>query len=325
MVERSEALEPRLLVPEAEILAPRRPWWRNALRLAVRKPLGTVSAAIILVLLFAAVISWPPWLLGLGPFEAGAPVVARYDPQFVLETINPEFGFTQIVEKGPPTGDAWLGTDKQGRDIYSRIVWGARRSLQVGVLSLAMGTAIGVAIALISAYARGSGDLIVQRFMDAFQAFPPLLFLILWLTMMKVTMPNLIIALGIVGIPQVSRIVRSVILQVREMPYVEAARALGASAPRLMLRHILPNVMAPIIIVFSIGIGVVILAEAALAFLLLAPPGVSWGQMLSEGRQFISDSPWQALFSGAAITLAVLGFNLAGDALRDILDPRLRM
>jgi peptide/nickel transport system permease protein len=313
------------MVPEAEILAPRRPWWRTALRTAVRKPLGTVSALIILGLVVSAMASWPPWLFGLEPWDAGAPAVARYDPEFVHETVNKDYGYIEIVEKGPPTGAAWLGTDKQGRDLYSRIVWGGRRSLRVGVLSLAMGTAIGVAIALVSAYARGAGDLIIQRFMDAFQAFPPLLFLILWLTVTKATMPSLIIALGIVGVPQVSRIVRSVILQVREMPYVEAARALGASAPRMMLRHILPNVMAPIIIVFSIGIGVVILAEAALAFLLLAPPGVSWGQMLSEGRQFVADSPWQALFSGMAITLAVLGFNLAGDALRDILDPRLRV
>ncbi len=320
MVERSEAVEPRGLVQEAEFLAPRRPWWRTLGRTAVRKPLGTFSVLIILVLVVATLglprLAWPPW---------GDPVVARYDPEYLHEQYDPVLGYTSIIEKGPPTGEAWFGTDKLGRDVYSRVIWGTRRSLGIGLASLIIGTVIGVAIALVSAYARGSGDLIIQRFMDAFQAFPPLLFLILLLTMVESTITNLIIALGIIGVPQVSRIVRSVILQVREMPYVEAARALGASAPRIMIRHILPNVMAPIIIVFSIGIGVVILAEAALAFLLLAPPGVSWGQMLSEGRQFIADSPWQALFSGMAITLAVLGFNLAGDALRDVLDPRLRV
>ncbi len=319
-MERSEAVEPRAQVLEGEILVPRRPWWRTAGKVAVRKPLGTMSALIILVLVIATLglprLGWPPW---------GDPIVARYDPEFVHEKVDPNLGYISIIEKGPPTGEAWFGTDKLGRDIYSRVVWGTRRSLGIGLAALSIGTVIGVMIALVSAYARGAGDLIIQRFMDAFQAFPALLFLILLLTMVESTITNLTIALGIIGVPQVSRIVRSVILQVREMPYVEAARALGASAPRIMVRHILPNVMAPIIIVFSIGIGVVILAEAALAFLLLAPPGVSWGQMLSEGRQFVADSPWQALFSGMAITLAVLGFNLAGDALRDVLDPRLRV
>jgi len=297
-----------VVVLERELLAPRRPWWRTAARLAVRKPLGTLSAVIIGLLVVAAL---------------GARVVARYDPETVIEDCTR--GYCSIVKNGPPSAAAWFGTDTQGRDNYSRIVWGSQRSLEVGLLSLAMGTVIGVLVALISAYARGNADLIIQRFMDAFQAFPPLLFLILMVTMTEASIPNLIIALGIIAVPSVSRIVRSVILQVREMPYVEAARVIGASAPRIMARHILPNILAPIIIVFSIGIGVVILAEASLSFLMLTPPGVSWGQMLSEGRLFVLVSPWQALFSGMAITLAVLGFNLAGDALRDILDPRLRV
>ncbi|MDP2948382.1 MAG: ABC transporter permease [Chloroflexota bacterium] len=304
----SGAMTTGVLVLEREFLAPRRPWWRTAGRLAVRKPLGTLSAVIIVLLVVAAL---------------GAPVVARYDSETIVEDCSR--GYCSIVQNGPPTGAAWFGTDFQGHDNYARIVWGSQRSLEVGLLSLTMGTVIGVFIALISAYARGNADLIIQRFMDAFQAFPPLLFLILMVTMTEANIRNLIIALGIIAVPSVSRIVRSVILQVREMPYVEAARVIGASAPRIMARHILPNIMAPIIIVFSIGIGVVILAEASLSFLLLAPPGVSWGQMLAEGRQFLLVSPWQALFSGMAITLAVLGFNLAGDALRDILDPRLRV
>jgi len=293
----------------------------------VRKPLGTTSAIIIVAILAAAVASWPPWLFGLPlpGLDAGPPAVARYDPEDSFWVYDEELGREMLIDKAEPSAAHWLGTDDKGRDIYSRIVWGSRRSLQIGLLSLLMGTAIGVVLAFTSAYAGGNFDLFFQRIMDAFQAFPPLLFLILMVTITEPTVPWLIIALGIVSVPSVSRIVRSVILQIREMPYVEAARAIGASAPRIMVRHILPNIMAPIIIVFSMGIGIVILAEASLSFLGLGPPGVSWGEMLNRGRLFITTSPWQALFSGMAITLAVLSFNLAGDALRDIFDPRLRV
>jgi peptide/nickel transport system permease protein len=154
--------------------------------------------------------------------------------------------------------------------------------------------------------------------------FPALLLLVLLATYMKPNIQNLIIALGIVGITQVSRIVRGTVLAVREMPFVEAAKVVGASDLRAMIQHILPNTAAPIIVIFTIGLGSVIIAEAGLSFLGLAPPGTSWGQMLNEGRNLIYTSPWQAVFSGLAITLAVLAFNLAGDALRDIMDPRLR-
>jgi peptide/nickel transport system permease protein len=188
-----------------------------------------------------------------------------------------------------------------------------------------MGTAVGVMIGLTSAYFSGLLDTIVQRFMDSFQSFPALLFLILLVTVRAPTELNLIIGLAIVSVPSISRIVRSVVLQTREMPYVEAARLIGASDLRIMGRHILPNITAPIIVVFTIGVGAVILAEAMLSFLGLGPPGISWGQMLDTGRLFVLTSPWLAMFSGGAISLAVLAFNLAGDALRDVLDPRLRM
>jgi peptide/nickel transport system permease protein len=219
----------------------------------------------------------------------------------------------------------WFGTDHQGRDTYARVIHGSRRTLKVGLLSLGLGSVIGLLIGLTSAYFSGLLDTIVQRFMDTFQSFPALLFLLLLVTMTEPTELSLIIGLAIVSVPAISRIVRSVVLQAREMPYVEAARLIGASDVRIMGRHILPNVMAPVIVIFTIGVGAVILAEAMLAFLGLGPPGVSWGQMLDKGRLFVLTSPWQALFSGAAITLAVLAFNLAGDALRDVLDPRLRV
>ena len=310
MLEGSRA-ETGALVLEREVLPPRRSPWRTALILTIRKPLGAISVIIIVTMVAAALL---------------APVgIARYDPEDSFWIYDETLGREMLIDKAAPSGAHWLGTDDMGRDIYSRIVWGSQRSLQIGLLSLLMGTVIGVVLAFTSAYARGNFDLFFQRIMDAFQAFPPLLFLMLMVTMTEPTVPWLIIALGVVSVPSVSRIVRSVILQTREMPYIEAARSVGASAPRIMVCHILPNITAPIIIVFSIGIGVVILAEASLSFLGLGPPGVSWGEMLNRGRLFVTTSPWQAVFGGMAITLAVLAFNLAGDALRDILDPRLRI
>lgn len=223
-------------VLEREMLPLRRAWWRRGFTLAIRKPLGTISAIIIVTIVAAAVL---------------APVVARYDPEDSFWVYDEELGREMVIGKAAPSGAHWLGTDDLGRDIYSRIIWGSQRSLEIGLLSLVMGTAVGVVLAFMSAYARGNFDLFFQRIMDAFQAFPPLLFLILMVTITKPTVPWLIIALGVVSVPSVSRIVRSVILQAREMPYVEAARAIGASAPRIMIRHILPNITAPIIIVFS--------------------------------------------------------------------------
>jgi ABC-type dipeptide/oligopeptide/nickel transport system permease subunit len=226
--------------------------------------------------------------------------------------------------KGDPSGTNWLGTDDSGRDVWSRLVWGARRSMGVGVGALLIATIVGTALGVASAYFGGWFDTSLQRVLDAVQAFPPLLLLILIASTREPSITNLIVALGFIGITQVSRIVRGTVLVTRELPYVEAARVIGANDARTMGVHILPNVTAPIIVIFTIGLATVIIAEASLSFLALAPPGASWGEMLSNGRQSISTTPWIAIFSGMAITLAVLGFNLAGDALRDVLDPRLR-
>ena len=244
-----------------------------------------------------------------------------YDPDvFNPEALSP----TTLDRQGEPTLDHWFGTDSAGRDVWARVTIGARRSLTIGVGAMSIATIAGAFLGVISAYFSGRFDILLQRVLDAIQAFPALLLLILIVSITEPRIIWLIIAMGLVGITQISRIVRSTVLSLREQPYVEAARVLGANDLRLMAHHILPNTMAPIIVVFTIGLGTVIIAEAALSFLGLAPPGVSWGQMLNEGRNFIYSSPWQAVFSGLAITLAVLGFNLAGDALRDILDPRLR-
>jgi peptide/nickel transport system permease protein len=289
-----------------------------ALRLAIRKPLGTFGIIIILIMSVLA---------------AFAPIVERYAPDEPFQRVNrfydpadPLTGSAiETDASAAPSWEHWFGTDTRGHDLWSRIVWGTRRSLGIGVAALAIAISAGTVLGLVSAFFAGRFDLILQRFMDAVQAFPALLILILLSSISEANLRILIVGLGIVGIPTVSRIVRGTVLSLREMPYIEAARALGASDLRIMVRHILPNTIAPIIVVFTIGLGTVILAEAGLAFLGLAPPGVSWGLMLNEGRNFIQSSPWQALFSGLAITLAVLAFNLAGDALRDIFDPRLRV
>ena len=305
---------------EQEWTLPRRQaWWVTARRLVVRKPLGTFGMLVIVLLTVAAV---------------GAPALARYDPQETFRRTTPLYDpnsfnpavltATELDSTATPSTAHWFGTDSSGRDIWSRIIWGARRSMGVGVGALAISIGVGTLAGIVSAYFGGWVDMLLQRLMDALQVFPALLLLILIATYMEPNIQNLILALGIVGISQVSRIVRGTVLSIRESPYVEAARVLGASDLRTMVYHILPNTAAPIIVVFTIGLGSVILAEAGLSFLGLAPPGTSWGQMLNEGRNFIYTSPWQAVFSGLAITLAVLAFNLAGDALRDVMDPRLR-
>lgn len=290
-------------------------------RFARRKPLGFVALLIILAMCIIA---------------AGAPVFAvhdpkepvivpnpKYDPENFtdLETLNP----TKLLILAPPSSDHWFGTDQGGLDTWSNIVWGTRRSLGIGISALLIATAVGTVLGAVSGFFGGWLDLLLQRILDAIQAFPPLLLILLIASTREPNVLTLIIALGFIGITQVSRIVRSAVLTARELPYVEAARVIGASDLRLMSRHIIPNVFAPIIVIFSIGLGTVIIAEASLSFLGLAPPGISWGQMLSEGRNAIQSSPWLALFSGSAITLAVLAFNLAGDALRDVLDPKLRI
>jgi peptide/nickel transport system permease protein len=288
-----------------------------------RKPLGAAGMVVIFALT----------ILG-----AGAPAFQRYDPEGAIQIENPNYDPTSFEPealaptilnlKGDPSSTNWLGTDDSGRDVWSRLVWGARRSMGVGVGALLIATIVGTTLGVASAYFGGWFDTSLQRVLDAVQAFPPLLLLILIASnpfpTPEPSLTNLIFALGFIGITQVSRIVRGTVLVTRELPYVEAARVIGANDARTMGVHILPNVTAPIIVIFTIGLATVIIAEASLSFLALAPPGASWGEMLSNGRQSISSTPWIAIFSGMAITLAVLGFNLAGDALRDVLDPRLR-
>jgi peptide/nickel transport system permease protein len=288
-------------------------------RFCVRKPLGAFGAAIVLVLVACSAFS---------------PVLHRYGPEQTFEHANPFYDPNSFQPRAlqpvvrdtlaGPSGQHWFGTDNFSRDSYARVVDGTRRSLGLGVGSLAIGTLLGLTIGLISAYFGGRVDTVIQRVMDALQAFPPLLFLLLLITLKAPSVKLVMIGIAIVATPSISRIVRGAVLQTRQLPFVEAARVVGATDARVMARHIFPNILPAAIVVFTIGVGSAILAEAALSFLGLAPPGVSWGNGLQIGLAFQRSSPWMAVFNGAAISLAVLGFNLAGDALRDVLDPRLR-
>ena len=312
---------------------------RGILKFARQKPLGAFGFLLIFFL-FAMTLGTPKAEFGWPAlpdrpfgFELGDPWMQRYEPE-----TNFYVGSALSVDKGP-TAEHWLGTDSSGRDTWSRIVNGARRSMFVGIWALIVATVIGSAIGIISGYFGSWFDITAQRFMDAVQSFPPLIALILIVTINpqipivndeggeQSTLLMAAFALGFVGIPSVQRITRGVVLSVREQQYVESARVIGASDLRIMWGYILPNIFASIIVVFSTGVGVVILAEAALTFIVpdKLPTGISWGFMLSDSYASLGDAPWTGVFSAAAISVAVLGFNLAGDALRDVLDPRLRL
>ncbi len=316
-----------------------KPFYARALiqfgRFMIHKPLGGFGVVVIVIVFFCAIFA--PW-------------VSRYETSTIFTAVNPCYdeeiatrALTDVsirlqhppctFQRGEipmflakPSWNHWLGTDHQGHDLYARIIYGSRTALVVGFGASAIAVFIGTIMGISSAYFGGSVDFGIQRIVDAFQAFPPLIILLLFGQV--VANPSLeanTVALGIIGIASVIRIVRSTVLAAREEVYVTAARTLGATDRRIMGRHILPNVFAPIIVVFTNSIGIYILAEATLAFLGLGDPvRQSWGRMIEEGRRQGAGQPLMALFVGLALTFTVLGFNLAGDALRDVLDPRLR-
>ncbi len=226
-----------------------------------------------------------------------------------------------------PSRQFWMGTDNLGRDIWSRVVYGARISVTVGFCTVALAMLMATAVGLSSAYIGGVYDILVQRVVDAWMAFPGLVIILALMAVLGPGLLNLIFALAIVGAAGASRVIRGVVLSTMQNAYVEAARALGAGHMRIITLYVLPNILATIIVLATIGLGTVILAESALSFLGFGvpPPYPSWGGMLSgSGRSFMIHAPWMALCPAAAISLAVFGFNMFGDALRDVLDPRLR-
>jgi ABC-type dipeptide/oligopeptide/nickel transport system permease subunit len=272
------------------------------LLVAKRKSLGAASAVIILALILAAVL---------------ADSIAPYDPLTVAESERLQ----------PPSWTHPMGTDNLGRDILSRIIHGSRISLWVGFLSVLIATGVGVIVGTVSAYAGGTTDLVVQRFIDAVQSIPGLILALVMAVVLGPSTTTAVVAIAIVNIPSQARVVRSAVLSVAEEAYIDAARAVGCSNPRIMQLHILPNIVAPVIVLASVLFGNAIIIEASLSFLGLGtpPPAPSWGGMLSgAGRQFMEQVPTLALFPGLAISIAVLAFNLFGDMLRDILDPKLR-
>jgi len=272
------------------------------LRFCRRKPLGAIGAAIV---------------VGLIVIAAFADRIAPY----------PYDESVRGARMTRPSAQFWMGTDNIGRDIWSRVVYGARISVTIGFATVALATLLAAVIGVSSAYLGGVYDIVVQRVVDAWMSFPALVIVLSLLAALGPGLLNLILALSILGAAGTSRVIRGAALSTMQNPYVEAARALGAGHARVILCHVLPNVMATVIILATIGLGTVILAESALSFLGFGvpPPYPSWGGMLSgSGRSFMYHAPWMALFPGAAISLAVFGFNMFGDALRDLLDPRLR-
>lgn len=226
-----------------------------------------------------------------------------------------------------PSGAHWFGTDDLGRDIFSRILYGGRISLRVGFFSVLIGVTLGTLIGLVSAYRSGWFDLLVQRVIDAMMSFPTLVMALAIVAALGTSQRNVVIAIAVAMLPNASRVTRSAVFAIREDQYIEAARSVGASDRRIMLRHVLPNVIGPLIVVTTAYFGAAIVSEAALSFVGLGvpPPHPSWGNMMSgQARTYITIAWWMAFFPGLALSMLVFGINLVGDALRDTLDPRLR-
>src|SRR5262245_44050241 len=244
-----------------------------------------------------------------------------------LAPLSPSAQFSDAVLKGPGAQDRHLlGTDEFGRDVWSRIIWGARVSLQVGLASVAFAFAIGVPLGILAGVQGRRTETIIMRGADMFMAFPTLLMALIIVTALGGSLQNEILAIGVALTPNFVRLARSLALTIREQDYILAARALGSGQIRVMARHVFPNALYALVVVGTLYIATAIRTEAGLSFLGLGipPPAPSWGNILSEGRQYIKCCPWITTFSGLAIMLAVLAFNLVGDALRDILDPRLK-
>jgi peptide/nickel transport system permease protein len=282
---------------------PRRPTLLGTIGSFCRgNPLGAFGGFVVIAMCVMAVF---------------APLLTSYDP-----TAN-DFG----AMLSAPDADHWLGTDQFGRDLLSRIIFGARTALLVGFVSSFIGCFLGLILGVTSAYFAGRFDLLFQRVMDVFMAFPLIILALAVVAIFGTGVFNVIIAITIPVIPRAARIVRASALAIREMPYVDAARANGFSHARIIFRHMMPNVMAPFLIILTAQVGQAILIEASLSYLGLGvqEPVPAWGLMLRGGAQEYAESaPWVAIFPGLAITLAVFGFNLFGDSLRDWLDPKMK-
>jgi peptide/nickel transport system permease protein len=286
-------------VPEAR---QRSRWWAAVRDFCRRRPLGAIGAVVVALNI----------LVGLT-----ANVISPYDP------LATDYG----AMLARPSMAHWLGTDAFGRDVLSRLIYGSRTAMIVGFACAFVGATVGAVIGVASAYFAGKIDLLIQRVMDIFLAFPLIILALAVVSILGTGMTNVIMAITIPMIPRAALVTRSSALAIREMPYVDAARAAGFRHARIIMRHMLPNVMAPYLIMLTAFLGQAILLEASLSFLGLgvSEPTAAWGLMLRGAAvQFAETAPWMAIFPGLAISLAVFAFNLFGDSLRDALDPRLR-
>ncbi len=287
---------------DIEELFDKRSWGERAIDMTRKNPLGAMGGLLVVLMIILAVF-------------------ANYLTPFHPE----ENSFEHMLV--PPGAEFWLGTDQFGRDLWTRIVYGARTAMFVGFVAAFVGAFVGLVLGVGSAYFGGKIDLIFQRVMDVFMAFPLIIMALAVVSIFGTGTQNVIIAITIPFIPRCARVVRSNALAIREIPYVDAARAMGFSHMRIILRHMAPNVMAPFLIMLTAFVGQAILLEASLSYLGLGvqEPTPAWGLMLQGGaEEYAESAPWVAVFPGLAITLAVFGFNLFGDAVRDTLDPRLR-
>ncbi|MCC6173947.1 MAG: ABC transporter permease [Chloroflexi bacterium] len=287
--------------PAVAAPASARPRRGETLRRLARNQLTVVGAAILGLIVLAALF---------------APYLSPEDPL--------EMRPAELLQ--PPSADHWMGTDEFGRDILSRVIWGARISLYVGVISVTIAVLAGVSLGLVAGYYGGLVDDLIARLLDIVFAFPTILLALGIVGMLGPSLTNTMIAIGIVYTPAYARLARGTTLAAKERDFVEAAVVSGAGAVRILRRHILPNIAAPLIVQTSLSLSLAILVEASLSFLGLGtqPPDPSWGTMVNTGQKLIELSPWPVVFPGVAIMLAVLAFNLIGDGLRDALDPRLR-
>lgn len=280
-------------------ITPRRRQNRG-IRAFMRNKIAVVGAIIIAIMTFAAI---------------AGPLIAPYDPNVINASARLQ----------PPGIEYFLGTDEYGRDIFSRLLYGARISLEVAFIAQTISVIVGVVMGLVSGWYGGLIDDIIMRLTDALFALPSLIFLIVWVSILQEpSKQSIFVALGIIGWASIARMMRSQVLTLKEREYVLAAQAMGASATRIMFNHILPNGIAPVIVLATLGIAGVILTESGLSFLGLGVqiPNPSWGSMIDTGRNFTTSAWWYAIFPGLAIMLTVLGFNFIGDGLRDALDPR---
>ncbi len=307
-----------ILVPE--MLAPRRSSLSETVNRLIRYDVpGAVAFVVIVVTLLVVALGTT-----LSPYTKDQ-IFTQPNPDYDPKSSAPEaLNETRTAFLAGPSGDHWLGTDTRGRDLLTRLIHGSRISVPIGVGAAFFGCIVGSIIGLISGLAGGKFDLVLQRFVDAMIAFPPLVLLLLIVQVGERSFVLTMVALSILVTFSASRVIRAATMRTRSEMFIEAARSVGASRLRIIVRHLFPNVIDPIIVIFSISIGANILAEASLAFLNLSVPGPSWGQIVNEGRAFLDSKPMMSISAGVAITVVVLSFNVLGDATRDWLDPRQR-